>query len=301
MLTVVTGATGHTGRRIAEALLAAGRRVRVVGRRAERLDGLLRQGAEACAGSLAEPGFADRALAGAEAAYLMVPPADPADPAYRAAVQEEIGAALAEAVRSQGVRHVVNLSSMGADRDGGMLQVEALRRQERRIDAVGGVHVVHLRPAFFMENLLGQVETIRLLGVLPYPLRAALPVPMVAGRDIARVAAGLLRDLSFRGESAVELLGPRDVTMAEATRILGAACGRPDAAYVEMPPEQLARGMQEAGASPDVIRLAVDANESMNAGRFTPADPRGRAAVTPTTLEAFARSTLGAPVTAGAR
>ena len=47
---VVTGATGRTGRRVTEALLTAGVKVRMVGRDSDKLAPLARLGAEAFVG-----------------------------------------------------------------------------------------------------------------------------------------------------------------------------------------------------------------------------------------------------------
>ena len=51
---VITGATGNTGRVIAETLLAKGKKVRAIGRNAERLQPLAKKGAEAFVGSVTD-------------------------------------------------------------------------------------------------------------------------------------------------------------------------------------------------------------------------------------------------------
>ena len=71
---VVTGATGNTGRVIAETLLAKGKRVRAIGRNAEHLQSLVEKGAEAFVGSVTDGSAMVRAFQGAQAAYLMIPP-----------------------------------------------------------------------------------------------------------------------------------------------------------------------------------------------------------------------------------
>ena len=54
MYTVI-GATGNTGRVVAESLLAADQPVRVVGRSVERLEDLVAAGAEEAAGDISDP------------------------------------------------------------------------------------------------------------------------------------------------------------------------------------------------------------------------------------------------------
>ena len=71
-LYIVAGATSRTGIIVAKRLLELGRRVRVIGRSVERLDPLVRLGAESF---VAEPSDADgltRAFAGASAAYVLL-------------------------------------------------------------------------------------------------------------------------------------------------------------------------------------------------------------------------------------
>ena len=56
---------------------------------------------------------------------------------------------------------------------------------------------------------------------------------MIAAKDVGGKAAELLTEEPFRQPRVRELLGPRDYTMAETTRILGSAIGKPDLRYVQ--------------------------------------------------------------------
>jgi uncharacterized protein YbjT (DUF2867 family) len=82
---VLTGATGHTGSVIAKKLLAHGKKVRVVGRSAERLSRLVSLGAEPFAADISNKEATANAFSRAEAAYVMIPPdlANPNYPAYQ--------------------------------------------------------------------------------------------------------------------------------------------------------------------------------------------------------------------------
>ena len=71
---VITGATGHIGSQTAEILLAQGARVRVIGRSAERLEPLVKRGAEAAVGDLRDQNFLSEAFGGARALFAMIPP-----------------------------------------------------------------------------------------------------------------------------------------------------------------------------------------------------------------------------------
>src|SRR5246127_3215240 len=109
---VVLGATGHSGSIIANTLLLKGERVRVVGREASRLERFVRKGAEAFTANVSDATTLTKALSGARAAYLMVPP-NMASPDYRAD-QERESDSIAKAVKDSGLRYAVFLSSFGA-------------------------------------------------------------------------------------------------------------------------------------------------------------------------------------------
>ena len=71
---VITGATGNTGSVIAERLLEAGQKVRVVGRDPKRLEKFTGKGAESFVADMTDGGALTNAFAGAKAVYAMIPP-----------------------------------------------------------------------------------------------------------------------------------------------------------------------------------------------------------------------------------
>ena len=68
---VITGATGKTGSAVAEALIAKGQKVRVMGRDAAKLKGFTAKGAEAAVGDLGDRAFLTKAFNGSEAVYAL--------------------------------------------------------------------------------------------------------------------------------------------------------------------------------------------------------------------------------------
>src|SRR5437773_10026546 len=73
-MVAITGASGNTGRVIAEKLLERGEKVRVIGRDAKRLARFVQKGAEAFVADVTDAAALTRAFDGARAAYLMVAP-----------------------------------------------------------------------------------------------------------------------------------------------------------------------------------------------------------------------------------
>jgi uncharacterized protein YbjT (DUF2867 family) len=242
-------------------------------------------------GSLEDAAFLTRAFAGATAVFAMVPPND-ATPDYRA-FQRRVVDALGRAVEAAKVSHVVTLSSIGGQHPSGNGPIAGLHELERRMDRVRGLNVLHLRPGYFMENLLLGLPLIRGQGIHGSPVRGDLPIQMIATRDVAAVAARRLAALDFRGSSVLELMGPRDVTMSEATAALGKALGKPGLPYVQFPYEAARGAMVGGGMPPGLADLYVEMARGINDGHVRATQPRTPATTTPTTVDAFAASAVG--------
>src|SRR3989339_1471755 len=160
---VVTGSLGNVSNPLAEKLLAAGHDVTIVSSKSEKAAQFEAMGAEAAIGSVEDIGFLTEAFSDADAVYTMVPPNFGAGnwKQYIAG----IGQNYATAIKSSGVKNVVNLSSMGAHMPEGCGPVSGLYFVEKALDALEGVNVKHLRPGFFYTNFLGQIGMIKNMGI----------------------------------------------------------------------------------------------------------------------------------------
>lgn len=286
---VICGATGNVGSKIAGTLLAAGEAVRVVGRERVRLGPLAARGAEPFPGDIADGDFLRKAFAGARAAFVMIPPKYDAEDIREQ--QRRVAEALVSALAAAQVPRVVTLSSIGAHLAEGSGPILGLHALEAMVDArLPDAGVVHLRPAYFMENHLWAIPVIRARGVYGGPTRPDLPVPMVATKDIAGVAARLLGFGTFAGHSVRYLLGPRDLTLSDATGILGEAIGKPGLAYVRLPEDEARQAMIGTGMSASVADAMLEMHRGFDAGRIRPSRERNAESTTPTTLEEFAKA-----------
>src|SRR5271156_6224836 len=162
---VITGATGNTGKVAAEALLAKGEKIRVIGRDASKLQPFVQKGAEAAVGTVDDPAFLRKAFQGAQAAYVLIPP-DMQTSDYRGH-QEKITAAYAAAIAEIKIPFVVTLSSVGADLSEKSGPILGLHNLETKLNAIKGLNLLHLRPAEFMENLFLSMQPLRTMGTLP--------------------------------------------------------------------------------------------------------------------------------------
>ncbi len=285
---VICGATGNVGSKIAETLLAAGESVRVIGRERVRLGPLAGKGAEPFPGDIGDGAFLEKAFTRARAVFIMIPPKY--DAGNIREYQRQVAEALVSALSRAGVPRVVTLSSIGAHLPGGTGPILGLHELESQLDRLRDAGVVHLRPAYFMENHLWSIPVIRAHGINGSPIRPDAPIPMVATKDIADAAARLLDFGTFAGHSIRYLLGPRDMTMSEATRILGEAIGNPGLKYVQFPEEEARKAMAGMGMSESVVEAMIEMQRGFNAGNIRPTRERDAESTTPTPLEEFART-----------
>jgi uncharacterized protein YbjT (DUF2867 family) len=282
---VITGATGNTGRRISEALLGSGEKVRAVSRSAESVQPLVAMGAEPFVGSLDDPDATQRAFQGARAVYAMIPPNYRAE-SFRT-YQHQVAESMAQAIEAAGVPYVVALSSLGAGHADGVGPICGLHDFEQRLNSVPNAHVLHLRPAFFMENFLFQIEIIKKTGAAGSPLFEEVRMPMIALRDVSAYAVERLKKLDFAGKSHHDLLGQRDLALPEAISVLGKAIGRDNLAYVRFEYEDFGRGMLNAGFSADAAASMIELYRAFNEGLVKPTAERSAENSTPTSIEEF--------------
>lgn len=284
----VMGATGNIGRRISEQLLQAGETVRALGRSAEKLAGLERQGAEVLTGDARDAAFLTNAFRGSEAIYTLVPP-DVQSPDYRKQ-QDDEGEAITQAIRDSGVRSVVFLSSLGADQPAGTGPIAGLHAQEERLRRLPQVNVLVLRPAYFFENFYATLGLIKHQGINGGAVAPDIRFPMIATRDIADVAAQALHRRDWTGVVVRELLGARDLTFAEATRIFGARIAKPDLQYVQFPYADFTASLVQMGISQNVAGLYAEMTRAINEGKVKSLEGRRPENTTRTTFEEFAES-----------
>ena len=229
MTFLVTGASGHVGRRVTERLLAAGGEVRAMTRTPGRDP--LPEGAQIVAGDLGRPESLDEALRGVERMYLFPVPQTASEVVERA-------------VRA-GVRHIVVLSSSSVHDE--TTHSGAHHRAVERAVERSGAEWTFVRPDEFANNLLWKWgHSIRAERVVraPYPrARRAL----IHEADVAAVAATALLSDSHAG-ACYELTGPELLDQREQVARIAAVTGT-DLRFEEVSPEaaraELTRFMPE--------------------------------------------------------
>jgi uncharacterized protein YbjT (DUF2867 family) len=219
----IMGVTGQVGGVVARTLLAAGQPVRAIARDAAKGRAWAERGCELTLASIENVTALTSAFSGADGVFVLVPPSF--DPAPEFPEAHAIAAALRAALDAARPSRVVYLSTIGAQAS----QSNLLTQHTIIEQALGELPMpmTFLRPAWFMENCRWDVAPAREPGVIPSFLQPLdKPVPMVATADIARVAAGLLRE-GWSDRRIVELEGPQRVTPNEIAAVFTRLVGRP--------------------------------------------------------------------------
>lgn len=261
---VVTAPTGNIGGQVVQDLLDAGTPLRVVVRDPARLAPGVVERVEIVQGSHGDPVVVAEAFAGADAVFWLVPP-DPRAASVDAAYSGFAGPAI-EVFAAQGVGRVVGISALGrgtpvAQRAGYVTATLAMD------DLIAGTGVPYraLTLPSFMDNTLRQVGPIRAQGVFYGPYRPDLRAPSVATRDIAAVAARLLRDDTWTGFEEVPVLGPEDLTYDEMAATISDVLGRP-VRYQQIPGEAFKANMMNVGHSEAMAQGLLDMALAKNDG-----------------------------------
>jgi uncharacterized protein YbjT (DUF2867 family) len=211
MRIVVTGASGKVGGEVARLLHGAPDiELRLVGRRLERLPELA--GVERAAASFADADACRTAFDGADVLLLVsAGEADDRLDQHRTAI---------EAASRAGVGHVVYTSFLGASPTAAFTLARDHGATEEMLRG-SGMDWTFLRDSFYADVLLdfaGEERVIRGPGGTG---RCAF----VARRDVAEVAAAILRDPAPYAGRALDLTGPVAVSLAEAALLLTRATG----------------------------------------------------------------------------
>jgi len=285
---VIMGATGNIGSKLANILLDRGEKVKVIGRSAARLKPFVDQGAEAAVGDVSDVGFLANAFEGANALFALIPPAYTESDVR--GYYNEIGDNIVKAIQGSGVKHVLFLSSIGAHLPEHTGPIKGLYDIENKLNKLDDVNVLHLRPTYFMENLLAKIGMIKNMDINGDTINGDTKFAMIATKDIAPVAADYLLKQDVSGKAVRELLGERDITMVAATKVIGGKIGKPDLGYVQFSAEDSKKGMMDFGFSDDASNQMIELNQAINDGILALDQPRTAENTTGTSIEEFADS-----------
>jgi uncharacterized protein YbjT (DUF2867 family) len=263
----IAGVSGNTGKVVADVLIKQRQPVRVIVRDAAKGAPWAARGAEVAVADLEDPGALTRALKGVDGAYLLMPPAAPQATGMVERARR-LTAVAKRAIETSGVKHVVFLSSVGADRpDSGMITTLHSAEQELRTLRTP---VTFVRAGYFLENWAGVLPPAVQQGVLPTFLAPERPIGMVATKDIGFAAAQALREAPEHPQ-ILDVAGPRDYSPADIAATLSRLLGRTITAR-RSPLDELVPTMTGLGFSTEQAELFREMTAGVNDGRIRPGE-----------------------------
>jgi NAD(P)H dehydrogenase (quinone) len=246
---LITGASGHLGRRVAELLLKAGQhRVVLATRTPAKLADLAARGAVVRAADFDDPASLATAFTGVD--RLLLVSTDHLDQPGRRLTQHR---AAITAAAAAGVRHLVYTSLLNAVPDSVMSLAPDHAQTEQALAASPLTWTV-LRNNLYADNLLpglgfavatGQLHTASGTGAISYLTR----------EDCARAAAAALASTETANRT-LDLTGPAALTAADIAALTTQITGR-TVTHVPVPADGLRAGLTQAGLPAGLVEALV--------------------------------------------
>jgi uncharacterized protein YbjT (DUF2867 family) len=264
---VVAGVTGRVGAVVAAELAAQGQHVRGISRGADRGD--------VTQGSLDDPDFLTRMLAGADGFFALLPE-DPFAADFHGG-RRAMADAMATAVRASRVPHVVLLSAVAASLADGNGPAKDLYYAEHVLrDAATKLSIV--RACWFQENIGAVIGAANEAAIYPNFMGSAdARFPTIATRDVGRVAASLLLSPPAASE-VIDLAGPL-YSSRELATALGSALGK-QLQVVDVPAVARAGALMQAGLPQPFAETVAELYACFESGRVRPEGDRALAGAT---------------------
>jgi len=259
------GRQGKTGRHVAEQLLASGVPVRAFVRKLdERSERLRALGADIFEGDFLDIRSVQCAAEGTSAIYFAYPVQDGLMDAT---------AAMAIAAREAGVTRLVNLVMLQSSPDAPTPRMRQNYLSEQVFEWAG-VGAVHIRATVFYENLASMVrQSLPAQGAIRLPWgNESTVLPLVAGEDVARVAAGLLTGPQPAAGSFHRLIGTT-ISLKEIVATFARVTGK-SVHYEEITDEQWRRDVASRGFNPHAIEHLSSLWRAIRGAAIDPNDPR---------------------------
>ncbi|GAP96908.1 NmrA family NAD(P)-binding protein [Leptolyngbya sp. NIES-2104] len=288
MKIVIAAASGNIGRRIAEKVIQAGAETILLARHPEKLADLVAQGATVQPISSDDAQGLIEITQQADALFWLTPPKLDAPNMRDWYLQTAEAGAIA--VSENNIPRVVNISSIGAGAKPNLGTVSFGGTVESIFNQTAA-NVVHLRPGYFMENFLAQIETIQRDRTVRFPYPSDHDIPWISTDDIGDVAAQYLLDQRWAGQWIRNLMGPENLTLLEASAILSRVLGY-SIEYTQVSIESLQQQFVTMGATAEVRHEMDDLFRALGDPDGVYATVRTPEAVTPTTFEQFVKNKI---------
>lgn len=242
---VITGSLGHISQPVVKNLVAANHQVVVISSNENKQAEIEALGAIAAIGSVSDATFINQTFSGADAVYLMIPPNFASTNLMD--YQKHVANIYLEAIKLNGVKNVVQLSSIGAHMRQGAGPIDGLAYLETELEKLADVNVKMLRPSYFFYNLFGMVGLIKNANIMGSNFgNTNENLVLVHTNDIAEAVTENLLNLNFT-EKTVQYIASDECSIQEIAEALSTAAKKPNTPWVTFSDEDALNGMLQSG------------------------------------------------------
>lgn len=257
---LVTGITGQVGGAAARTLLSSGQRVRALVRDEAKAAGWARAGVELHRGDMSDPEAVAAALAGVQAAFLMLPPVRAPSPNFEEA--RVIIDSYCRALQRASPQRTVVLSSIGSDKSHGVGLITSTQLLETAVRRLG-LPVAFVRAGAFLENYQFNLRAAAESGWFDtFLMPTTRAYPMIASEDIGREVARLLGS-TWSAQRIIELGSP--FSADDLARAMSSALGRTVRAR-SIPREQWSAVLHAQGMAEGTTAAFEQMEDAFNSG-----------------------------------
>jgi uncharacterized protein YbjT (DUF2867 family) len=265
MKITITGSLGNISKRIVEQLSTRGHQLKVISHDREKKRAIEDLGAEAAIGSIEDVDFLTKSFEGVHAVYTMFPPN--LTTSDYSAYMKSIAKCYSIALERTSVKHVVNLSGIGAHLGEGHGPSGAFLLAENELNRLPDLNIVHLRPGMFYTNFFGNIGMIKHMNILGNNFGGAVKIVLSHPSDIADAATAFLDHLRFEGKT-IKYVASDEKTGQEIAQILGSAVGQPNLPWITFPDDDLQKAMVGNGFSEHMASNFVKMGAAIREGKL---------------------------------
>jgi uncharacterized protein YbjT (DUF2867 family) len=273
---LVTGVTGNVGKEVINRLIGKGLPVKAAARNLAKAEAADLKETKIVLFDYDRPDTFEPALAGAGRLFVIPPPVNPR--------QHELIMPLIDVAAQTGVKHIVNLSTMGAENN----ETLPLRIAEKYLENSGIAYTL-LRPNWFMQNCNGFMrEGIKAQGGIYLPADGA-KTSYIDIRDIAAVSVAALTTEKHLNK-VYTLTGGKALDHYEMAKILSDVTGK-NIQYFPMSDEDMRGALKSVGWTDKSIGMLIDLYRSAKQGgtEYVSPDVANILGREPITFEQYAR------------
>lgn len=265
---VLTGSLGNIGKPLTQKLVKNGHSITVISSKTERQKDIAALGAKAAIGTMEDVDFLSETFQGADIVYVMATLGNQSffDPNIDI-VEEmtQLGKNYKTAIERAGVKKVIELSAIGADKDSGNgnlifhYNIENILKQ-----LPTDVSIKVMRPSGFYTNLLRSVQSVKDKAVIISNYGGDQKEPWVSPMDIATAIAEEME--SPFGGRTVRYIASDEISPNEIAEALGNAIGKPELKWQSITDEQMLDGMMSTGMNAQAAKGLVEMQAAQGDG-----------------------------------